>query len=165
MEIKNIIKSILIIITVLVIGGLSLKYLNWEPENRNVSEIPQASTEQEQVSAVVAEFGSHLKNVPLLLNKNELVNLIKTEYGPYVSPLLLERWLSDPVHAPGRATSSPWPDRIVIKSMMKAGEYYEIEGEIVEMTSTGESGRSPVFLSAAKIDGKWLIGEYQTSLE
>lgn len=61
---------------------------------------------------------------------------MQENYGDYVSPALLAKWLNDPLNAPGRLTSSPWPDRIEILSIEPLSEYaYEVEGEIIEITS------------------------------
>jgi hypothetical protein len=137
------------------------------PKNESA---PTVLSEEAAVKTVVASFGERLKNVPLA-GSSELVRAaIQKEYVPYVAPALLERWLEDPARAPGRETSSPWPERIDIKSIQKVGDYYEIEGEIVYMTSAevtngGDAGRAPVFLTAAFLENQWRIAEYQTSLE
>ena len=142
----------------------ALLFFALKSANKTEAPVP-ALSEQEQVQTVVKEFGEHLKNVPLAAESELVRTSIEKEYRPYASAVLMDRWLDDPAHAPGREVSSPWPERIEIKSIQKVGEYCEIEGEIVYLTSTGESGRSPVFLTAAFLDEKWLIAEYQTSME
>lgn len=127
-------------------------------------------TEVEAVQSVVTEFGSKLKNVPLAAEPEIIRESIKREYAAYVSPLLLERWLNDPLHAPGRLTSSPWPEGIEIKEIRKVGEYYEIVADVVLLTSVDvvqntESSREPAYITVANIGGTWVIGEYVNSME
>ena len=81
------------------------------------------------------KFGSVLQKVSLLGPKEELEKSMK-EYGDVVSSGLLEQWLTDPLNAPGRLTSSPWPDRIDIKTTEKLSDNsYELNGEVIEITN------------------------------
>src|SRR4051812_39369466 len=61
------------------------------------------------VQKLVADFGAHLKNVPLSGTPDIARQAIQQNYSEYVSPALLEQWITDPDLAPGRLTSSPWP--------------------------------------------------------
>lgn len=128
------------------------------------------ASETEQVKSLVTEFGTHLKNVPLTAQKELLVPVIKKEYAPFVSQTLLERFEEDPAHAPGRQTSSPWPDRLEVQEVQQRGNYYEVVAQVVNMTSVevkkgGDAGRDTVYLTVAFIDGTWKIADYQTSME
>ncbi len=138
----------------------------WGGRADNPAPLPETT----QAENAIKSFGGRLKNVPLAAEPGTMRGLIQTEYGPYVTPLLLARWMEDPAHAPGRETSSPWPERIEVKTLAKVGDYYEVSGEIVLMTSDavargGDAGRTPVYLTLAKMDGRWLIADYQISLE
>ena len=49
---------------------------------------------------------------------------------------LIAQWAADPTYAPGRLTSSPWPDHIAISSIKEVGEdKYSIERRIIEAMS------------------------------
>lgn len=91
---------------------------------------------EEKVGALVESFGSRLKNVSLLAEPAQVRADMEREYGPYVKAELITQWATDPTYAPGRLTSSPWPDRIAISSIKEVGEdKYAIEGRIIEATS------------------------------
>ena len=64
------------------------------------------------VRHLVTEFGSRLKNVSLLATEDTVKNSIRENYGDLVSPALLGKWHNDVNQAPGRVTSSPWPERM-----------------------------------------------------
>jgi hypothetical protein len=119
------------------------------------------------VRHLVTEFGSRLKNVSLLATEDTVKNSIRENYGDLVSPALLGKWHSDVNQAPGRVTSSPWPERIDITAMEKLSDSrYLIKGEVIAMTSVelvngGVAGRSPVTLEAEMIDSKWLITSFK----
>jgi hypothetical protein len=88
---------------------------------------------------------------------------MQENYGEYVSPSLIEQWFKDPINAPGRLTSSPWPDRIEILSTEKVSEgAYEVMGEIVEIAG-GEKkeivAKRTITLLVEITDGKWLISD------
>lgn len=93
-----------------------------------------------QVRMTVSGFGDQLKQVPLLAPDDLVSKAMDMYYGLYVSPELLTTWKQDPQDAPGRLTSSPWPDRIEITAVTKNQDgTYTIDGNIVEVTS-GDNG-------------------------
>lgn len=156
---------ILIILGIVVATGI---FVYTRPKEPTVEQI--VVQEQRAVEDMVLAFGQQLKNVPLTASQEILSASLKKEYETTVAPALLTRWIQGPKNAPGRATSSPWPERIEIKSMEKVGDYYEIVADIVEMTSAEveggtESGRTAVYLTAALVNSKWQVVEYQTSME
>jgi hypothetical protein len=131
---------------------------------------PQASTSADEaaVRSVVEGFGQHLKNVSLLSDTASFQ--IIQEYQAYVAPELLALWATDPAHAPGRLTSSPWPDRIEIVSVESQGEgTYLVHGTVIEITSQEEvsggiAAQYFVDITVKKIGESWLITSYmQTS--
>lgn len=142
--------------------------------DRSLSHKAAQTTEQADatmdITKLVAEFGNHLKNVPLTADPATLPPLIQQEYGPYITQALLERWMSEPRSVPGRAASSPWPDRIEISEIRPAGDYYDVTADVVEVTSVeaangGEAARTSVYLTVVNVDGVWKIAEYQSSME
>ncbi len=159
-----------LIVLVLVVGLGVYGYMTYRaPESASVSNGDQASVE-----AVVENFGSKLKMVSLLAP--DAAAQIQTQYASYVSAELLQKWEADPSTAPGRSTSSPWPEKIVIVSITpsttgNAFETYNVEGNVVEVTSApANSGAQtqpaavyPVSMQVHKIDrsGQWLITSFE----
>lgn len=153
------------IIVVLLCAGVA--YLTKGPRGSYVAPFRDA---EGQAEAVVEKFGEHLKNVPLTAEPDTVAEAIQTEYAPYVTEALLDRWMKDPLHAPGRETSSPWPERIEVVSLEKVGEYYEVVAKVVTLTSVekangGYYDTTPVYITVANTNGAWRIAEYQESME
>lgn len=120
--------------------------------------------DERSVRTLITDFGTHLKNVSLL--SPEAASTIEREYAPYASSALVELWKSDPSKAPGRRTSSPWPERIDITSLTPQGAGYVVQGAIIYMTSTevdggGNAGITPVYLQVVREDGGWQVVAYQ----
>ena len=66
-------------------------------------------------------------------------------------PELLSKWINDSSKALGRIVSSPWPDRIEVKSINRINENkFIVAGEIVEMTNTGEANRQEITLTVER---------------
>ena len=122
--------------------------------------------EKARVTAVVEGFGKKLASVSLLATTAAAD--IRAQYADYVAPALLDQWAGDPSQAPGRLTSSPWPDRIEIISITRvsAGEY-AVTGSIVEVTSVevntgGAAAEIPLQLTLQKDDqSRWWITDLQ----
>jgi hypothetical protein len=117
-----------------------------------------------EVTQVVEEFSKKLQTVSLL--SPHVVEEISREYYEFVSSELLDSWISDPTHAPGRIVSSPWPDRMEISSLSQVsdGEYLVI-GEIIEITSSelvngGVANTIPVRVTLHRFEGQWRITEF-----
>lgn len=135
-----------------------------------VSEVPPTAIppatqapEELEVIAVVEEFGARLKNVSLLAP--DAAGQIETQYAGLASAELIAAWQADPTQAPGRLTSSPWPDRIDIKSVeLVRTQGYRVFGFVVEATSDQQTDMVagyPVELTLSQVDGNWLITEFQ----
>lgn len=153
--------------------------VGWDQQNNIVSindpdyipGHPPADSDIAAAVKVVEQFGSKLKNVALLAPEDVVQKSLQENYGGLVSPALLQKWQSDLTHAPGRLTSSPWPERIEVLDLKKSGDLkFEIKGDIIEMTSTemvsgGEADKKPVILTAEKIDNHWLITGYSYDAE
>jgi hypothetical protein len=121
------------------------------------------STLQERaVSRLVRSFGRRLDNVSLLADREIATASIAANYRAFISQKLLADWQADPSKAPGRLTSSPWPDRIEIEYLDKlTPKRYMVTGKIIEVTSAeaegGVAARQPIVISVEKIEGVWRI--------
>ncbi|HEX5774338.1 MAG TPA: hypothetical protein VFY28_00030 [Candidatus Paceibacterota bacterium] len=118
------------------------------------------ATEEALVRTQVEGFGRAQKSVSLL--SPTVANDIGEAYGAYVSSPLLAQWKREPDRAPGRLTSSPWPERIDIVQVERAlPAGYLVQGELMLMTSSGSAGSVPVTLSLEKEQGVWRIAGYE----
>ncbi len=163
---KKIIFSILILlVSVSLVGCTNVK--SSHPEESEIYGGDKAA-----VTSLVENFGKQLQKVSLLAPKARVEESMQENYGDFVSLELLQKWASDPQNAPGRLTSSPWPDRIEIKTIDKMSEQaYEVKGDIIEITSTekvkgGIAAKRPITLIVKKTGDRWLIaavtlGSYQ----
>ncbi|MHC1719795.1 MAG: hypothetical protein AB9844_03715 [Clostridiaceae bacterium] len=138
---------------------------------------PDVSNSDEEnkkaVVSLVEGFGTKLQMVSLLAPSDTVKKSMEDNYSDYVTAQLLEKFKNDPINAPGRLTSSPWPERIEVTSAEKTSEgIYKVEGEIIEITSTEKKGEvaatRPITLEVRKSEEKWLIssttlGEYVRS--
>lgn len=133
---------------------------------QNKAPVQQTSENDEKtIEKLVEDFGKKLQMVSLLAPKDVLEKSMKENYGEHVSDALLEEWIKNPMNAPGRLTSSPWPDRIEISGIKKMTEYtYRVEGEVIEVTSVekekgGAAAKRPITLALKKADNRWLIDD------
>jgi hypothetical protein len=116
-----------------------------------------------KVENIVRGFGSKLKMVSLLAPDDLLKESMNENYGKLVTKELIEKWIKNPSEAPGRAVSSPWPERIDIESSERVSDNkYKIKGFIIEVTSaekaSGEiAAKREITLEVEKIDGSWII--------
>lgn len=113
---------------------------------------------------IVVWFGRQLQNVSLLAADSIARRQIRESYGPFVTQELLDKWLAQPSAAPGRKTSSPWPDRIEIDSVA-AGEANTciVSGRVIYVTSVpSESGalRETVKI-VLRDDGGWKLNNWE----
>jgi hypothetical protein len=131
---------------------------------------PPASTavsnaDDSAIRAFVTAFGSHFKNVSLLAP--DVANQIASEYGLYASQDLLLQWQNNPADAPGRQTSSPWPDRVdVVEVSPLATGDYQIEANVIEVanseTATAEPAAVyPISLTVAKQGSGWITTTFE----
>lgn len=102
-----------------------------------IKKAPMVQREDVEVRALVIAFGSKLQNVSVLADATIVADSMQENYGPYVSPQLLRAWQESPETAPGRTTSSLWPDRIEIESLRRSSGSYEVQGHIIEVTNEG----------------------------
>lgn len=144
-----------VLVLLLVIGGAYL-----------ISMTPFEVDQEAAVRSLVEEFGEELEDVSLLGPKEGVAAEMQARYGKYVSTELLLSWMNDPARAPGRLTSSPWPDGIEIATIAKESDTrFAVEGEIVEVTNEGggvgetptEAIRRPISLIVEKTGEGWRI--------
>ena len=120
--------------------------------------------DEAKVRDLVANFGKRLQDVSLLAP--DAAQEIQNQYAEFVSPTLLEMWMTDASKAPGRMVSSPWPDHIDITTVSKEdSDKYEVTGFVIEVTSMevingGAAARIPVRIVVQKDQGRWYITEY-----
>ncbi|HET8581173.1 MAG TPA: hypothetical protein VFL98_01755 [Candidatus Paceibacterota bacterium] len=117
------------------------------------------------VRSTVEGFGYSLSSVPLLTSDKELARSMQEAYGIYVAPELIAAWQQDPAEAPGRLTSSPWPDHIAIGSISPNGDgTYSVSAAVIEK-SEATKGSSiyasyPVELTVSDTDAGWRISAF-----
>jgi hypothetical protein len=134
-------------------------------EKRKTNSGRRSITKKKAVAKLVEEFGTKLKLVSLLAPQDVLVKSMEEHYGKYVTGELLAKWQSNPELAPGRAVSSPWPERIQIGTIEKiAKQTYRVTGEIVEVTSAdldkeNAANKVPVTLIVKRFEHGWLIDD------
>ncbi len=157
-------QKILAIGAILVIAALLVFF----GKERVVIPETHVNTEAEDVESVVTKFGEKFHLVSLLADKATLNAAISGHYSPFVAPELIAKWQKDHTLAPGRAVSSPWPDRIEIDTTTKNTDgTYKVEGRVIEISSTektkdGIAAQYPVILTLKKdVRGKWMITAYE----
>lgn len=139
---------------VLVLGGLVYSYIGSHPAG-----IIDGSHEGD-VRTTIAQFGNQLNSVSL--QSPTVAEEIRRSYSPYVAPELLLTWIQNPSTAPGRASASPWPDHIVVDTVVKNDMgSYDVMGRVILKTSTEDAGIIPVSLTVANLNGSFLITHYQ----
>lgn len=151
---------IVLLIPLLLIAGLLLAY---EAPVREDAAVSSGIVYDAEVERTVEEFGEAMKNVSLQ-NPNVAAE-IDAAYSAYVSASLLGQWKADPSRAPGRLTSSPWPDRIQVGSMQGEGGSFVVHGTVVDVLN-GQGGEEivgtyPVQLELTKTADGWRIVGYE----
>lgn len=166
-QLKTVVIPALVVLA-LIAGGIL--YFSWRGSS-NSREVAATSTgtpdPADAVKVRVAEFGKKLQNVSLSASADSIKQQIQENYSPFVSPELLAQWQQHPTEAPGRLTSSPWPDRIEITGLAKnADGSYGVEGVVVEITSKeltegGNAAVYPVTMQVSNQNGMWIITAFE----
>ncbi len=174
---------VLIIVIIVVVGFGYHMYTS--PDNGTATTTPsdiQSSTyptdvtsnadplETAAISDLIVAFGEKLQSVPLSASKEITAQAIDENYRAYVSTELLTAWKNNPSTAPGRKTSSPWPDHIKIDSIVKitaangtsTTPTFTVTGSVIEITSVevangGVANSYPITLTVQNRNGVWLI--------
>ncbi len=148
---------------ILIIAGVGWYYLVYTAPDVEETAIP---ADEVLVRGIVTDFGTKLQNVSLEGPDAQVRAEIQANYSPYVSADLLQQWLDDPSIAPGRLTSSPWPDHIEIENVAKNYDgSYTVDGSVIER-SNGTDGTTSyaVTLTLRLLNGAWKITEIRTGL-
>ena len=126
--------------------------------------------DQSAVAQTVTDFGHNLQMVSLLAPSSYLKKSMDDAYTPYVASELLALWEKNPSSAPGRMTSSPWPDRIEISNIVvNTDGSYTVAGTVIEVTSTElkngtASDTYPITMTLQKWNNVWLITSFSKGL-
>lgn len=141
---------------------------NNEADSRTTNVLGSATTTETQsaderaVRSVVIAFGNQLQKVSVLGDAVRAAASMDAYYAKDVDAKLLAQWKANPVYAPGRVASSPWPDRIEITAVQRnADGSYTVSGEVVEVTATGNHDRKSVSLTLQHLDNSWRITRYE----
>lgn len=124
---------------------------------------PRHESELQTVRNRVSDFALTFKMVSLLATST-LASSMDQYYASYVAPELLEKWKKEPMQAPGRLTSSPWPDHAEIDSIEKVQDgSYRVIINVVQLTeaTTAPVGLQPIYMRLKNIEGQWKIVELQ----
>jgi hypothetical protein len=143
------------------------------PGERGSTASAEHSCEVPEVRQVVERLGERLKEVPLLAPDSALVRAIREAYAPLVTSDLLAAWTAEPSRAPGRDVSSPWPERIEVRTVVSVENgACRAEGEVLYVTSVelaqgGAVARELVTLlmveDPTRSDGGWRISAYEAT--
>lgn len=159
-------RKVTIIIIIIALTGGVFYFSRQTPQQTTEQTKEQITpkTEEQEIRDLVSQFGGKMKMVSLLAPKDELMTSIEDNYGPYISPELLAGWKTHPEWAPGRLTSSPWPERIEILLLERQDDgSYEVQGKIMETTSSEVTGKNEIdsgqyaALKIRKQNDKWVI--------
>jgi hypothetical protein len=149
------------IVVLLILSAVVFWYLR-QPEP------PQSLTNgQFGVAAITNAFGANLKMVSLTAEPGLIASSMDSYYKPYVTPQLLAKWKANPTIAPGKRTSSPYPEKIEITSVTQLSKkQYEVVGTVAEVVTGSNGALTPVETYTLKLklkydDGIWLISDVQ----
>lgn len=132
------------IVPLVVLAVITLDVFYWGFLMREENSMKESLSKEEQIRVFVEDFGERLKEVSLLSPKAS--EQIEAQYAEYVSPNLLLKWKKDPKEAPGRLTSSPWPEELVVKSVSQsssAENIYQVTAHFILMTSKEKVSDDP----------------------
>jgi hypothetical protein len=150
-----------VVVTIIVIACAAFLLI------KSKSVAPSASGETQAVDAAVEAFGKQMQQVSLLAPSDALKSGMESAYGAYVAPELLAAWEADPSTAPGRETSSPWPDHIaIVSTQFSDSQTAIVSGTVVELTSNevehgGIANQYPVTITLKNRDGVWIITDFK----
>jgi hypothetical protein len=147
------------VLILIVIGGL-LAFKNYTPP---VSSTPVSNADDMAIRTMVIEFGTKFKNVSLLAP--DVSQTITTEYGQYVSADLLAQWVANPAGAPGRQTSSPWPESVDVVEVAPQGNgAYKVEANVIEVTNSNPkevAATYPITMTVEKENDRFVVATFE----
>jgi hypothetical protein len=144
--------------------ALAVGWLVWAKMTGN--DVNQAEHNERIVREVASTFGERLGRVSLSAPRTQAAEDIREHYADLVAPELLLAWAEDPLSAPGRLTSSPWPDHIEVLDVIPLeADAYEVRARVIYMTSVeeirgGNAGVENVRIFVERRGGLWLIAQY-----
>ena len=158
---KNWQRYLVIILVAVVAGGAAYGYYQYQKAH-------SSSSDTAQVRIIVAGLGDNLVKVPLIAPSNVVDFAMDQYYAQYVRPDLLSAWKNDPMSAPGRLTSSPWPDSIEVTGITKRDtDTYVVNASIIEVahgasgTTTETVSKDPVSFTLSRGPDGWQISGYE----
>lgn len=157
-------KVFVVFVLIGVVAVIFVKYFHSTPAPTGTdTEVLEPGKTRGEVRDQVVAFGNQLKNVSLVAPS--AASDIEQQYSPYVSRSLLSTWTSHPNSAPGRQTSSPWPDHIDIIDIERSlANQYDVRGMLVYKTSedlaNGDAGSENLALTVISEEGVWKIDSY-----
>lgn len=126
-----------------------------------------AACDPRAAAKVVVTLGERMKQVALSAPDSLLRQQIEAQYGSLVTPALLEEWVAGAADVPGRSVSSPWPERIVVDSVVSTGTgECSAYGTVVYVTSVevahgGAAAEVPV-RAVLTHDGEWRVSAFDS---
>ncbi len=150
--------GVIVLLLLAVVAGF---YLRKETPHQSTT---VSNADDSAIRSRMQEFGTKFKSVSLLAP--DATKQIADTYGPYASAELIAQWQKDPSLAPGKQTSSPWPERLDVVSVSPEGpDGYLVEANVIEMVN-GPSGTEPVGVYAVgmrveKPADTWIITEFE----
>jgi hypothetical protein len=153
-------RYVIVLITLVVASGAAYWYYGYHKSHTSFAD-------PAQVRIVVAGLGDQLQKMPLIAPADLISQGMDLYYGMYVHPDLLAKWKADPLNAPGRLTSSPWPDRIDVTTVTKNKDgTYTVDANIIEIArntggTTTVAATIPVRFTLTLGPDGWQITGYQ----
>jgi hypothetical protein len=128
----------------------------------------ERSCEGSDVLGVVRRFGERIRLVPLQAPDSVIAREVRNAYAGLVTRELLDAWTARPNRAPGRLTSSPWPERIEVDSVRTMDGLCVVDGTLIHLTSVevvggGAAVSEPVtVIVRATSDSGWRVGAFRS---
>jgi hypothetical protein len=151
-------RYLIVLVTFLIASGAAYWYYGYIRDHSSFSDVSQ-------VRMTVSSFGDQLQKMPLIADQDLIDKGMDIYYGVYIHQDLLAKWKADPLHAPGRLTSSPWPDRIEVTNTTKtSADTYTVDANIIEVAN-GNGGTEvvstiPVTFTLTRGPDGWQITGY-----
>ncbi|MDB5195263.1 MAG: hypothetical protein JWO84_447 [Parcubacteria group bacterium] len=152
-------RYLIVLLAFVIASGAAYEYYWYQREHSSLSD-------HAQVRMTVSNLGDVLQQVPLIAPPDIVAFAMNKYYALYVRPDLLAQWEADPLHAPGRLTSSPWPDRIDTTSATKNKDgTYTVDATIVELANGAQGPQTADTIHArftlSKGPDGWQITHYE----
>lgn len=154
---------IFLLVPLFIVAGFLVRL----PRNDGASSTQSSPIIDPQVALVVSQFGKQMQYVSLQAPALDIQAAMDKYYTPYVTPELLSVWKAKPRSAPGRITSSPWPDRIEVQAVepQRDGSYI-VRGNTIEVSGNevehgGIAGVYPIVMRLARHGSRWQMMQFE----